>query len=793
MLHGAYLRLRLLRGREQFCARPLWVLPFVLWAFAGTATAQEQRFDPVAMAWTDTRPLFYSDADGEPTGIAVEFARTLARELGFELAPYRISDFPTWRRNQTDGTSEMLPMAAKIPAFAETNLYSDTIFSSDARFAVRAEDANTFDPTDLAGVRVGTLPPGAGSNPDLYPGATVLTYPNTGAAVIALLSNEIDTVSTESSLVYAEARAARLDHRIVFVGPPVETWERVIILHKSRSELLEPINDVIARMRADGRIDELREAFQLRVPPTAPDVLTVGVTDFPPYNIQNDDGTFAGFSVETMRDLAKLAGLSVTFKAITLEEFGDGPSPTTYDMITQAAIGPERLVRMDFTAAIERFEYSIFTRAGEAEGLSDLDSLVGRKVGVGEVNLARRLAEDHGGLDLTTFEDTRRLLQGLVDGTVDAVLFPRLAMETEIRNKGLNDDITEVKPAFHVVERAPALRFGLGAVRERLNAVIPGYLLSDDYVALRDKYFSESVFWTDRRITISLEALGALLLLLLGSLFWQRQRQRKLLFERQKQDLLREKAYSEELGTLVTELERSNRGLDEFAYIASHDLKEPLRGIAINANFLLRDKLTGKAKERAERMMELTGRMEQLISDLLSFSRLGQSGAAREIVEPAKIIAAIRSELKEWLAERGAEIVETGAIPTLKADRVRVKSVLQNLIVNAIIYNDADKKRVEVGFVRDAEVQGEIVKDAIFVKDNGIGIGEEYHEKIFRIFSRLNKQADYGSGSGSGLAFVRKIAEEHGGMVDFVSTPGEGSTFYVTLPLDNPAANQNPI
>lgn len=790
MLHSAYLRLRLLMGRGRSDALRLLTVPFALWAFAGTVAAQEQSFDPVAFAWTDTRPLFYSDDDGEPTGLAVEFARTLGRELGFELVPYRVTDFTTWRSDQTSGVSEILPMAAKVPAFAETNFYSDTIFRSEVRFAVRSEDSNAFDPADLTGVRIGVLPPGAGSNADLYPGAIVVAYPNTGAAVIALLSDEIDAVSTESSLVYAEARAARLDHRVAFVGPPIEIVERVVILHKSRPELLEPINDAIARMRADGRIDAMRAEFQLRVPPVAPDVLTVGVTNFPPYTIHNDDGTFSGFSVETMRDLAELAGLSVAFKAITAQEFTAGPTATSYDILPQSGVDDDRRTRMDFTTPLERFEYAIFTRAGEAAGLSDLDSLVGRRVGVAELSLERRFAATQGGLDVALFEDPAALLQGLMDGAVDAVLFSRRAMSARIQQEGLDRNIEEVTPPFRVIERAPTLRFGLGAARERLNAVIPGYLLSRDFAELNDKYFGVPVFWTPTRVNITLWSFCALFFMMLSALLWQRQRQRQFMFERQEQDLIREKAHSLELGTLVSELERSNRGLDEFAYIASHDLKEPLRGIGINANFLLREKLTGKAQERAERMVQLTGRMEQLISDLLSFSRLGQSGGAPEVVEPSKVIAAIRSDLAEWLAERSGEIIEVGAIPTLKADQVRVKSVLQNLIINGIIYNDADVKRVEVGFVREVEVQGKTLKDAIFVKDNGIGIGDEYHDKIFRIFSRLNKQADYGAGSGSGLAFVRKIAEEQGGTVDFISKIGEGSTFYVTLPLEVAGANQ---
>lgn len=301
-----------------------------------------------------------------------------------------------------------------------------------------------------------------------------------------------------------------------------------------------------------------------------------------------------------------------------------------------------------------------------------------------------------------------------------------------------------------------------------------------------------------RQVRLTIGALFLLTMLALIAVeFMLRQRRRQEEFDRQRGELARNKAHADELARLVTDLERSNRELDEFAYIASHDLKEPLRGIGINANFLLREDLPGKVGERITRMSELTGRMEQLISDLLSFSRIGRTEGAPVVVRPGQLIAEIREDLSEWLAELDGEIVETGQIPALKADSLMVKTALQNLIVNGIKYNNSEKRRVELGFVPMAEVNGQMFENAIFVKDNGIGIGDEYRDKIFRIFSRLNKTSDFeigserGMSSGSGLAFVRKIVERLGGKIDFVSRPQEGTTFYLTFPLAN--GSEQPI
>ena len=243
------------------------------------------------------------------------------------------------------------------------------------------------------------------------------------------------------------------------------------------------------------------------------------------------------------------------------------------------------------------------------------------------------------------------------------------------------------------------------------------------------------------------------------------------------------KLHSEETAELVQELERSNRELNDFAYTASHDLKEPLRGIAINANFLASENVSAKGRERIERMIALTTRMEQLISDILFFSRLGRGDTEAEDVDPAEIIAGIDAELREWLKERGGEIRVTGDLPLVHAERSKVKTVFQNLIVNGFKYNDAASKTVEIKFHAETKVDGEnTLRDVFSVSDNGIGIAESGHKDIFRLFSRLNLEADYGPGTGAGLSFVRKIVEDYGGKISHTSQQSEGSTFYFSLP-----------
>lgn len=232
---------------------------------------------------------------------------------------------------------------------------------------------------------------------------------------------------------------------------------------------------------------------------------------------------------------------------------------------------------------------------------------------------------------------------------------------------------------------------------------------------------------------------------------------------------------------LERELKRSNQELKQFAYVASHDLQEPLRTIA-SFTQLLAKRYEGKLDEDADEfidfIVEASVRMKQQIEDLLEFSRVMTRGGQFKKLKIKKVINEELDSLKTLIDENNAEI-SCDPLPEIYADPKQIARLFQNLITNAIKFRKPDEPpKIHISAKRDKETD-----ECIFsVSDNGIGIEEQYTDRIFTIFQRLHTREEYG-GTGIGLAVSKKIVERHGGRIWVESEFGKGSTFYFTIPL----------
>jgi PAS domain S-box-containing protein len=244
-------------------------------------------------------------------------------------------------------------------------------------------------------------------------------------------------------------------------------------------------------------------------------------------------------------------------------------------------------------------------------------------------------------------------------------------------------------------------------------------------------------------------------------------------------DITRRKEAEAELARRADELARSNRELDDFAYIASHDLKAPLRGIHNYATFLIEDyadKLDADGKDKLETLGRLAKRMEDIINDLLTFSRVGRTEQSLADVDLNAVVADVLESLNVFLGEAKAAVIVPEALPRLYCDQVRVRAVFHNLVTNGVKYNDRAEKQIRIAWEENAE------SETVFsISDNGIGIPEKHRDRIFGIFKRLHAGEKYGGGTGAGLAIVKKIVEQHKGRIWLDSEEGQGTTFHFTL------------
>lgn len=243
-------------------------------------------------------------------------------------------------------------------------------------------------------------------------------------------------------------------------------------------------------------------------------------------------------------------------------------------------------------------------------------------------------------------------------------------------------------------------------------------------------------------------------------------------------DVTDRKTLELELKHHAAALERSNRDLEQFAYVASHDLKEPLRTMRMFCNLLAeryRGQLDAEADEWLGIIVDGGERMDQLVNDLLAYARVDRQLRPLEPTDCEAMLRRVVADLQPLITETGGRVT-WDKLPTVDADSQQLVQLFQNLVGNGLKYHGAEPPRVHVSARREGEAW------EFTVRDSGIGIREDYHTKIFEPFERLHTH-DQISGTGIGLAVCARVVERHGGRIWVESQPGRGSTFHFTLPI----------
>ncbi|MBI1318377.1 MAG: hypothetical protein GC168_05415 [Candidatus Hydrogenedens sp.] len=281
----------------------------------------------------------------------------------------------------------------------------------------------------------------------------------------------------------------------------------------------------------------------------------------------------------------------------------------------------------------------------------------------------------------------------------------------------------------------------------------------------------------DARLTMGFMGTGVLLVILACVLVYLSQRREARIRQRL---LVRAEDYAEELAEVNNSLTRANDELKIFAYVASHDLQEPLRSISGYVQLLLRRyeaQLDEKAVGYIGKSVAATRRMQELIDGLLLYTRIGTRELSPEFVSLNEVLAEVMANLAAS-AEKSNAVVAVEELPEVLGDRVQLRQLFQNLISNAIKFRSEASPEIRVSAVPDGSSGPETVQ--VRVQDNGIGIDPQFADRVFKVFQRLHARQDY-PGTGIGLAICKRIVERHGGELWLESEPGRGSSFIFTL------------
>lgn len=258
------------------------------------------------------------------------------------------------------------------------------------------------------------------------------------------------------------------------------------------------------------------------------------------------------------------------------------------------------------------------------------------------------------------------------------------------------------------------------------------------------------------------------------------------------QDVTKQKKYELQLKEKNEQLERMNKELQSFAYISSHDLQEPLRKIqTFTSRILEKEQLSESGKDYFGRMQDAAARMQQLIEDLLSYSRAGADERKFEIVDLSAMLEEVKADYRELIEEKNA-LIESPELCDVKVIPFQFRQLLYNLIGNSLKFSNPEvkphivitSKIIRTNAETDLPLQPDSEYCHLSFSDNGIGFNEEYNEKIFEVFQRLHGREEY-SGTGIGLSIVKKIVENHNGFIAAHGIQGVGATFDVYLPYNH--------
>lgn len=748
----------------------------VLWLIVG-AGARAQDAPDLTASFLSIAPFGIIDEAGERSGFFVDLAEAIASEIGLSITYVEPENTREFVQFQISGQTQIFAGVARLPPLEATNVFSDPVATEALRLTALTETAGRISAGAKEGLRIGIVPPAVGSaEAELLAANVPVEFTGPELALFSLLKGEIDAVLAPEPVMPTLARQIGVDARIGFVEPPIRQFDRYVALHESRADLLGDVNAAIARLEADGRLADLRARYFIDTPPPMPPVLSVAIAHFPPHMIVDDAGAHSGFIIEVTQDLADKAGVQIALEPVPTRDFLRGPRAAGTDISAGLVGTRQRLRQMDFTLPIRHVDLWAVTRPDLRREITSLSDLGALRVGVVGGSIVEVLTRAPGTVDVVGFPTNDLAFDGLLTGAVDAMVSV-LGPENPQIQAALSEGTAVLVPTpVSSIDTAIALRFGLSDLRERLDAVIPAYLLSERYAGLVAKYYGTPVFWTLRRQLWVASAVGAVFLCLIAYAFAQRVQKRRLLFAQKERELAKEREYTDALNRVIADLKNANQEQAEFTYAISHDLKSPSNTLGMLIQELEEVAEIGLDGRVVLSDMKTTNhRMGRLIEDVLNYSRVVDEKLRVEPVSLEDLLTGIGQDLASEIVAANAQIIQ-GDLPVIDGHPAQLRLLFQNLISNAIKFRAPDRAPV-------IQISSEQAGDhtVVRVADNGIGIPPEQRETVFGLFQRVYVQSEF-EGSGIGLAICRRVMTNHGGQIAALARDPHGTVFELTFP-----------
>lgn len=477
-------------------------------AIAGQA--QEAERPVLDIPWAGGAGLGFTAPDGTFRSFSVDVARAVAEEAGVDLNLIEYPSASAVIGSFRDGETDMLAGVGRAAFPEDTALFAGPIARTEIVLFVPNDAPFDMDLQDMTSGRIAVVRNTVPFGVPLPDGVGRVVFDDPVIAFAKMLHGEVDGVLAVAAAARRTLATSRLDTLVRPTSPPIRELEHFIALQTEFADLVPEIEAALSRLEADGTLQSLRETWFMVPPPPVPDVLTVGVTHFPPYYIVEEDASVSGFGVEVIRELADRASLDLRFEIVSLESWLEGPRVGSFDLLPARSVTAIEREVLDFTVPIQTIDYVPFVRAEDANrSLMPQDGRIGILFTAPvQEEIAQAL-----GVDLVALETPEAAVSALAAGRIDALFYPRSAMRDYLAEHGGAERFARLPDPEFGNDLAIAMRPGLADLEQRLNIVIQGFIGSARYREIAARYFDPPPFWTPERIRRTRIAVAGMLLM----------------------------------------------------------------------------------------------------------------------------------------------------------------------------------------------------------------------------------------------------------------------------------------